>query len=128
MKKKAVQEIRRLPDSELSVMQIVWGMEPPVKRADIESEMNRIHPVAQTTVLTLLTRLAEKGFVKIEKQGRGSVYTPLVKREDYLAGQGRRFLDKICGGSISTLAAALVDSGISKEELAELRRLLREDG
>ena len=66
--------------------------------------------------------------MKIEKQGRGSVYTPLVKREDYLAGQGRRFLDKICGGSISTLAAALVDSGISKEELAELRRLLREDG
>ena len=126
MRKKLTQDIRRLPDTELSVMQIVWGMEAPVKRADIEEEMSRVHPVAQTTLLTLLSRLAEKGFVKIEKQGRSSVYTPLVRQEDYLASQGRRFLDRICGGSISTLAAALVDSGISKEELAELRKLLKD--
>ena len=126
MRKKSTKDIRRLPDTELSVMQIVWSMEAPVKRADIEEEMNRVHPVAQTTLLTLLSRLAEKGFVKIEKQGRSSIYTPLVRQEDYLASQGRRFLDRICGGSISTLAAALVDSGISKEELAELRKLLKD--
>ena len=127
MKKKKQQNIRRLPDTELFVMQIVWGMEPPVKRADIEAQMQKTHPVAQTTLLTLLTRLAEKGFVKIEKEGRSSVYTPLVAKEDYLACQSKRFLERVCGGSIPAFAAALSDSGISKEDLATLRELLKEE-
>ena len=80
--------------------------------------------MALTTLLTVLTRLAEKGFVKIEKEGRSSRYYPLVTREAYLAGQSRRFLNQLCGGSISTFAAALCDSGLTREELDELRDLL----
>ena len=84
-------------------------------------------PMAQTTLLTLLSRLAEKGFVRIEKQGRSSVYTPLVAREDYQARQSKRFLDRVFGGSIPAFASALTASGLSKEDLAELRKLLEED-
>ena len=120
-------EIRRIPDTELYVMQILWDMEPPVKRAEIEAKMQEKHPVAQTTLLTLLTRLAEKDFVRIEKEGRSSVYTPLVGKEEYLACQSKRVLERVCGGSIPAFAAALSDSGISKEDLATLRELLRED-
>ena len=83
-------------------------------------------PLAQTTILTLLGRLADKGFIKAEKNGRSSVYTSLVSREEYLASQSRRFFEKICGGSVSAFASALTDSGISKEDLAELSRLLEE--
>ena len=67
-----------------------------------------------------------KNFVKAEKQGRSSAYTPLVSREEYLASQSRRFFDKLCKGSVSDFATALADSGISREDLAELRRLLEE--
>ena len=116
---------RRLPDSELEVMQAVWDSEQPVPRAYLEELMQERHPIAQTTLLTLLTRLAEKGFVKIEKAGRGSVYTALVKKEDYLSQQSRSFVDKLCGGNMSVFAAALCDSGLSKEDLEELRELLR---
>ena len=52
------------------------------------------------------------------------MYTPLVSREEYLAGQSRRFLDKLCGGKLSVLAAALCDSGLSRDEIEELRGLL----
>ena len=45
-------------------------------------------------------------------------------RAEYLAGQSRSFLDKLCGGSLSVFAAALCDSGLSREELDELRALL----
>lgn len=117
-------ELKRLPDAELEVMQALWAHEPPATRAEIETNLR---PMAPTTLLTLLGRLADKGFVKIEKQGRGSVYTPLVERRDYLAAQSRRFVKKICGGSVSAFASALSDGGLSREELAELRRLLRED-
>ena len=115
-----------LPDGELEVMQLLWEMETPAPRAAVEAEMQKLRPMAQTTLLTLLTRLAEKGFVKIEKQGRSSVYTPLVARADYQAQQSRRIWDRIFGGSPSAFASALTASGISKEDLDELRRLLEE--
>ena len=120
-------EIRRLPDSELEVMQALWSLPAPVSRAAVEAVLAESHPMAQTTVLTLLSRLAEKGFIAVEKAGRGSVYTPLVARHDYLAAQSGRFVEKLCGGSMSAFAAALCDSGLSREELAELRRLLEEN-
>ena len=119
--------IRRLPDSELEVMQAVWAYTPPVSRADIEAKLQTSHPMALTTLLTLLTRLTEKGFLTAEKAGRGKCYTPTVSRPDYLAAQSRRFLDKLCGGSLPTFAAALCDSGLSRDELAQLRELLERD-
>lgn len=120
-------EIRRLPDSELEIMQVLWELGAPAARSEIEAVLKEKHPMAQTTVLTLLSRLAEKGFVSIKKAGRSSIYTPLVEKREYLAAQSSRFFEKICGGSMRTFAAALCDSKLSKEDLAELRRLLEEN-
>ena len=119
--------IRPLPDSELEVMQVLWDAEPPVPRAAVEEEMTKLRPMAQTTILTLLTRLAQKGFIRIEKQGRSSVYVPLISRADYQARQSRRFLDRVFGGSIPAFASALSASGLSREELEELKQLLEEE-
>ena len=116
--------IRKLPDGELEVMQALWSCTPPASRTDIEEILHKTHPMAMTTLLTMLTRLSEKGFLAIEKNGRRSYYTPLVSQPDYLAAQSRNFIQKLCGGSMSTFAAALCDSGLSKEELDELRSLL----
>lgn len=118
--------IRRLPDTELEVMQALWASDTPVPRAQLEERLAQTHPMATTTLLTLLSRLSEKGFVWVDKEGRKSLYAPLVTREDYLAAQSRSFIQKLCGGSLSTFASALCDSGLSKEELEELRELLKE--
>ena len=116
--------IRRLPDAELEVMQAIWACSAPVARAEIEEILFQSHPMALTTLLTLLSRLGEKGFLTVMKNGRRSYYIPLVSREDYLAAQSRNFLQKLCGGSISAFATALCSSGLSKEELSELRDML----
>ena len=89
--------MRTLPDAELEVMQAIWACEEPVKRAAISAILDRTHPMAPTTLLTVLSRLADKGFVRIEKTGRSAEYRPLVAKEDYLARQGRKFYDKLCG-------------------------------
>ena len=118
--------IRRLPDTELEVMQALWASDTPVPRAQLEERLAQTHPMATTTLLTLLSRLNEKGFVRVDKEGRKSLYAPLVTRENYLAAQSRSFIQKLCGGSLSTFASALCVSGLSKEELEELRELLKE--
>lgn len=119
--------IRRLPDGELAVMQALWACEAPASGADLEARLQSTHPMAPTTVLTILTRLGEKGFVAAEKSGRRSLYRPLVSQADYLAAQSGAFFRGLCGGSVSTFAAALCDSGLSREELAQLRELLERD-
>ena len=121
------EHIRRLPDAEQEVMQAIWACTAPVARTDIEEILLPEHPMAMTTLLTMLTRLAEKGFISIEKQGRRSLYTPLIAQEDYLAAQSKTFFEKLCGRNITTFAAALCDSGLTREEIAELRSLLERD-
>ena len=105
--------IRHLPDAELEVMQAIWACKPPVARADINDILKDTHPMALTTLLTLLTRLSEKGFIQIQKEGRSARYIPLIARQDYLAQQSRRFVQKVCGGSLPAFAAALCDSGLT---------------
>ena len=118
------ERIKKLPDSELEVMQAVWDCVPPVSRGEIEQKLADSYPIAQTTLLTLLSRLTEKGFLTVDKAGRGKSYTPVISRQEYLAAQGNRFFKKLCGGNLATFAAALCDSGLSKEDLVELRSLL----
>ena len=116
--------IRKLPDGELEVMQAVWACPDPCTRKEISSVLFASHKMAETTLLTMLSRLSEKGFLKISKEGRASVYSPLICKDEYLAGQGRRFFKNLCGGKISTLANALCSSGLTREEIDELRSLL----
>lgn len=117
--------IRRLPNAELEVMQIIWDCTAPASRAEIERAMNEKHPLATTTILTLLSRLADKGVICAEKVGRTGYYSAAISRQDYLAAQSKSFLDKLCGGDIRVFATALCDSGISKEDIEELRLLLK---
>ena len=116
-----------LPDGELEIMQAVWRCEPPVSRSAIEGMVNKKRRLAPSTILTFLTRLCDRGFLQVEHHGRLNFYTPLVSRRDYLAGESRRLLDKLFDGSISAFAVSLCDSGVTKEELAALQKMLEDD-
>ena len=48
--------IRRLPAAEQAVMPAIWACTAPVARTDIEAILFKTHPMAMTTLLTLLTR------------------------------------------------------------------------
>ena len=115
-----------LPDAELEIMQIIWQFEPPVARSAIEKKLSEQKHLAPSTILTYLTRLCDRGFLRVEQQGRKNLYTPLITRKDYLSGESRRMLDRLFGGSLSELAVSLCDSGIKKEEIDALRTMLEE--
>ncbi len=122
-----MKNISKLPETEQEVMQAVWACEAPVTRAHIGDVLKSSHPMAATTLLTILSRLAAKGFIKIDKVNNYSVYTPLISRESYLAAQSGSLFKRLCGGDVSVFAQALCQSGLSGEEIKELRRLLKED-
>lgn len=120
-------QLRRLPDTELEVMQVIWDCTPPVSVSDIIDNVCAVHPMAETTLQTLLARLAEKGFLDVLIQKRKKYYTPTVSQESYQISQSRSFFQKVCGGNLSAFANALCEGGLTKEEISQLRILLKED-
>ena len=119
--------IRKLPDAELQVMQAIWTCECPVKRSQIDEILKETHPMAQTTLLTLLTRLSDKGFIDIIKENRSSTYIPLIKEEDYIKEQSKTFFHKLCKGNISVFANALCSDVLSEEDINELKEWLERE-
>ena len=114
--------MERLPDAELEVMQALWRQEKyPVSSAALMEELaGRRWQTA--TLLKLLSRLEERGFVKREKEGRNNLYTPLVRREDYLSAESRAFLQRLHGGCRLCIPPA---EGIPRRDLEELEEILR---
>ena len=120
----AERQLPRLPDAELEVMQALWELGAyPAHTGGIAARLDKSWKAP--TLLKLLSRLEERGFVAGSKEGRINSYTPLVAREDYLASESRSFLERVHGGSLSSLMAALYpDTGLSREDMAELERIL----
>ena len=120
--------IPRLPDAELAVMQALWALgEYPAHTGDIAGRLGKDWKAP--TLLKLLSRLEERGFVAGSKEGRANVYTPLVRREDYLTSESRSFLERLHGGSLSSLMAALYpEVNLTREDVAQLERILEKGG
>lgn len=122
-----IQTIKRLPDSELDIMLIIWEANEPVSRSYIEKQINEKKNLASTTILSLLTRLINKGFVHAEKQGKGNLYSALVNENNYIQNEGKSMLEKLYGNSLKTFVSALYDGKkIDDSELSELRNFLNE--
>ena len=122
--KKAYQ---RLPESELDIMLALWNGTPPMTRAEIEKLGNVKKQLAPTTILSLLTRLENKNFVFVEKQGKMNLYTPLVSQEDYQANESKSVLEKLYGNSLKKFVTSLYQGKkISSEEIQDLSDFLRE--
>ena len=119
-----------LPDAELEVMQALWRQEEyPASSAGLMEGLAGRH-WQLPTLLKLLSRLEERGFVRGEKAGRVNLYTPLVEREAYVEEESRSFLERLHGGSLSSLVAALCpDTRLTEEDVAALERILgKEEG
>jgi predicted transcriptional regulator len=120
-------KITKLPDSELSIMLIIWEANQPVTSSYILDKLKGKKSWGATTVLNFLSRLTDRGFLKLKKQGRINYYTPLVDEKDYIEFESKSFLERLHNNSIKSFIATLYDSrGISKEDLAKLKQFIEE--
>ncbi|SHH61603.1 Predicted transcriptional regulator [Sporobacter termitidis DSM 10068] len=119
--------IRRLPDSELEIMKIIWDAGGRVTSVQVLDRLRNKRDWKTTSVLTFLSRLADKGFLSVERQGKTNIYQALVDEQDYLEKESKSFLEKLCGNSLKTFVASLYDGkAISENDLRELRQYINE--
>ena len=63
-------KIKKLPDAEFEVMKVVWANEPPVTTAVIMEQIGKEKEWKIQTIVSLMLRLAERGFLRSEKNGK----------------------------------------------------------
>jgi len=118
--------MKRLPDAEFEVMKIIWGCTPPVTTLQIMERLKQNKNWKPQTVLTILVRLIEKGFLKSERVGRERNYTPNMPEQDYMRVETGDFMKRCIGSagkySVGVLVKTLFeDQNLSQEDLQELK-------
>ena len=117
--------MKKLPEAELELMMIIWQAKEPISRMDIENQMTTDKEVVASTILTLLSRLEKRGFVKREKRGKINYYSAIVPQEHYLKMEGQNILQKMFQGSLANFVTALyTGEKLDEKDLEELKSFL----
>lgn len=122
--------LQQISDAELEIMKVVWAKnKEPSLFAELTDELAaKGRPWQKNTLITLLNRLVNKGFLKAKKIGRRNEYTSLVSEAEYQTAQTKHFLEKLYEGSASGLVATLISGDLlTDEEYSELRQMLEKD-
>ncbi|MGT2712369.1 BlaI/MecI/CopY family transcriptional regulator [Streptococcus oriscaviae] len=118
-------DFKRLPDAEFIVLRVIWHLPNPVTSSQIIASLGEDNHWKPQTLLTILARLTEKGFLKSERHGRERHYSAIISEDDYMKIETSHFLHRYEGNSIGGLVKNLFSSNqFSDDELAELRELL----
>jgi len=118
---------RRMPvsDAELEVLKVLWAAGPVTVR-DVAAALRRQRRrLAYNTVLTLLSRLREKGYVAADRRGTAHLFRAVATRDDLLGSSLAALADRVCDGTASPLVHALVRGRrFTADEIAHFRKLL----
>ena len=113
-----------LGETEMEVLQHVWSLGTATV-GDVHARVLETREVAYTTVMTVMKKLAQKGYLTFVRDGNAYVYSaaqpPGEVRADLLQG----LLDKVFQGSRAALVQTLVgQEPLTEEDVAELRRIV----
>ena len=117
--------IKRLPDGEFTILKVIWQLPNPTTSAQIMEKLGEDNHWKPQTLLTVLARLTEKGFLESVRKGRERQYTAIISEDEYLEVETSDFLKRYSGHSMGGLVKTLFSSNsLSDNKLDELRSLL----
>ena len=115
--------MRPLGDLEAEIMNRLWDWNRPTSVREVLDDINRVRPLAYTTVMTVMDNLHNKGIVSRERAGRAFLYTPTQSRAEFSAE-----LISAAVRNTGDRAGALMHfiGELTPKELAQLRQALDE--
>jgi BlaI family transcriptional regulator, penicillinase repressor len=116
----------RPTDAELEILTVLWSIGPATVR-EVHDVINRRRTAQYSTVLKFMQIMAEKGLVRRDEKQRAHIYEAARPREWTQRQLARDLLDRAFSGSAKALlVGALSARKATKQELAELRKLVDE--
>ena len=116
----------QLTKTEEQVMEYIWKQKNVFLKDLIECFPDP--KPATTTVVTLLKRMQDKGFVGYKLYGNSREYYPLVKKTDYFKKHVNGIVKTFFNDSLSQFGSFFAkDTNMTTEELEELRKVIDEE-
>ena len=112
-------------DAQLEVLNIIWDRGEATV-GQLWRAFSARRPVARNTVLTLVARLEEKGWLRRRAEGNVPSYSATVPRQAALRQIVRRLVDTAFRGSTEGLVMTLLEDGNLSEGQAERIRAMLE--
>ena len=116
----------QISEAESVVMDVLWQRHP-LGADEVVSALANQQDWQEATIKTLLNRLLNKGAISASKDGRRYLYSPLLKREDWVLKESSGLLDRLFDGRVAPLVAHFSQHRkLSHKDIAELRKLIEE--
>ena len=113
---------QKLSPGEMEIMSLLWE-HGEVSLSEAQRLLGR--PIGYTTMQTRLNRLVNKGLAA-RSDHRPARYCAIASKEDVSANHLDTLLERVTGGRVVPLVAHLVnDRSLTKSEIAELKKLIR---
>lgn len=118
--------LKRIPEAELEIMRVLWVHENSISSIEITKIMENEKGWKKTTTLTLLSRLAEKHLINVNKGKKITYFSPVLTEKSYLGLETNNFLEKVHGGSLKSFITTLhQNNNITDEDIAELEEWIK---
>lgn len=108
---------------EQNVMNCMWDKKKASVR-DVHDCIKDENDTAYTTVMTIMSRLAEKGFLKREMEGNQYIYKPAKRKANFmkrtLATMASHLMSNFGEEAVLTFIDELDKQGLSEEKKKEL--------
>ena len=116
--------MQQVSDYELELMKIIWVNGGTALYVEIVKALeDRGMPWTKNTIITLLSRLGKKGFLKNCKTGFRNQYIAIVSESDYQETQTKGLLDKFYEGNAKGLVSTLIEKDLlSTDDIEDIKK------
>jgi len=116
----------KISDAEWEVMKVIWK-NPYCTASTVIDSLKDHKEWKPKTIKTLIRRLLEKEVIGFEAFGREYKYYPLINEEHCVKEESKSFLQRVYRGSLKSMLLNFIeDDNLSKEDVEELTRILKE--
>jgi len=113
-----------LTEAEWAIIKVVWENEP-CAAGTVQEALAKTKDWAYSTVKTTMDRMANKGFLKIQKIRNLQLFSSVISEVDAKRGEFRKMLKRAFDGALTPMMQFLIDhEGLSKAESTQLRKLV----
>ncbi len=115
-----------LTEAEWIIMKVVWDNEP-CAAGTVQEALANSKNWAYSTVKTTMDRMANKGFLKIQKIRNLQLFSSCLSEVDAKRGEFHKMLKRAFDGAMTPMMQFLIEhEGLSKAESAQLRKFINE--
>ena len=113
-----------LTEAEWAIMKVVWAQEP-CTAGTVQEALAPSKAWAYSTVKTTMDRMADKGFLAIEKIRNLQLFRSQISEVEAKRAELRKTLKRAFDGALTPMMQFLIEhEGLSTDEAAQLRRLV----